>query len=519
MKKFILILLALVMVVSVFAACGDAKGDSTPKKTTPKPGGDDTEKVIPEEEQLNVDIDSIDYDGEIVRIVHWGTSKTEFEMKEEDINNDAVNDALYKRNLYTESDLGITLEFNLENYAYNSVNSFTDRLKAWTEDPNTPVDIIAAQTRMMPTITIQGYLTDLNVFTDSLDFDKAWWPESSRELHEIKNNLYFVTGDVSPNLLRMMTLVFVNKTILEARGYSYEEFMEQIINYEWTIDDLITMTEGVWENGADANAPGPSEDDTFGLATNWYNSDALYSGCGFTFMLPSTAEDQVFRLSADMPSESVANYVSKMLDWAKTYDAYFGPVGDSMYWKAFQEGRALFMIDRAHRGFDLQATEVNFAIIPTPMLNEDQDEYFTTIGNPVTSYGIASDSEDMDRAAETIQVLGYHAFNETTPAIFEVTFKGKFSKDDYTIKMFDIVRESITFDPGRIYDSFLAGPDGDQWQYYPPNIVSFTLSGGRDGWTTDKVWTTEFDSAKQKFVRNLIDEANVKLIEYINSQQ
>lgn len=517
MKKILLLILSLIMVVSAFAACGDSKNATTPKPSTPKVDGP-TETEKPEEEKLNVDIDAIDYDGAIVRIVHWGTSNTEFGMAEEDINNDAVNDALYKRNLYTESDLGITLEFNKEDFNYSTVNKFTDRLKAWTEDPSTPVDIIAAQTRMMPTITIQNHLTDLNVFTDSLDFDKAWWPESCRELHEIKGNLYFATGDVSPNLLRMMTLVFVNKTILESRGHNYEEFMEQIINYEWTIDDLILMTEGVWENGDDTNSPGPSEDDTFGLATNWYNSDALYSGCGFTFMLPSSSDSQVFRLSADMPSESVANYVSKMLDWAKTYDAYFGPVGDSKYWSAFKDGRALFMIDRAHRGFDLQATDVNFAIIPTPMLNEDQDEYFTTIGNPVTSYGVSSDSEDMDRAAETIQVLGYHAFNETTPAIFEVSFKGKFSKDDYTIKMFDIVRNAITFDPGRIYDSFLAGPDGEQWQYYPPNIVSFTLTGGREGWTTDKVWTTEFNSAKQKHVRGLIDEANAKLLEYINSQ-
>ena len=61
MKKFILMLLALVMIVSVFAACGDAQSDTTPKKTTPKPSGNEggNDVVIPENEKLNIDIDTI----------------------------------------------------------------------------------------------------------------------------------------------------------------------------------------------------------------------------------------------------------------------------------------------------------------------------------------------------------------------------------------------------------------------------------------------------------------------------
>jgi len=516
MKKILLLILSLIMVVSAFAACGDSQTATTPKPSTPKVDGP-TAPEKPEDEKLNVDIDSIDYDGATVRVIHWKPDNVEFGMAQEEINGDAVNDAIYKRNLYTESDLGITLDFNEEAYGYNKVTQFTDKLKAWTEDAATPVDIIAAQTRMMPSILVDGYLTDLNLFS-ALDFDKAWWPESCRELHEIKGNLYFATGDVSPNLLRQMTLIFVNKTMLEARGHNYDAFMESIKNKEWTLDMLIEMTSGIWKNGDDTTQPGPSVDDDFGLVTAWMHSDALYAGCGFTYMKSSTADNQVFRMSPDMLSESVANYVSKMLDYAKTYDFYCGNVGSGLYQTNFKEGESLFMLHRAWYGFTLQNTEIKYAIIPTPMLNEDQEEYYTTIGNQVTSYGIAADSEDFDRAAETIQVLGYYGFNETTPAIFEISFKGKHSKDDYTIQMFDIVRNAITFDPGRIYDSFLAGPDGDQWEYYPPNVVSFTLSGGREGWTTDKVWTTEFNAAKQKLIRGLIDDANAKLLEYISSQ-
>ena len=98
MKKFLLMLLALVMIVSAFAACGDGKGETTPKATTPKQEeGGDKPVEIPENQKLNLDIDAIDHNGEIVRVVHWDTSEgNDFGIEEDQINNDAVNDALYK---------------------------------------------------------------------------------------------------------------------------------------------------------------------------------------------------------------------------------------------------------------------------------------------------------------------------------------------------------------------------------------------------------------------------------------
>lgn len=523
MKKFLLMLLALVMIVSCFAACGDGKEKTTPQATTPnKPDGGTTEQ-IPEEEKLNIDIDAVDHDGAIVRIVHWKTSEgNDFGIEEDQINNDAVNDALYKRNLYTEQNLGVELDFCEENAAYNTISKFMTRLEAWKSDPNTPVDIIAAQARMLPHVMIEGYLIDLNLYTDSLDFDKAWWPEGCTDLYEVKGDLYFVSGDISANLLRNMTVIFTNKTILESRGHNYDEFMEKIKAYDWTLDDLIAMSQGVSAEGDGVDgAPGtagPSRGDTFGMTTSWKHFDALYMGCGFNYMTPSNKDNEVIKMAADMYSQTVANWMTKVQDWQKTGDFYCGPVGDGIYDYSFKNGLALFTLHRSFFGFDLQATDINFAVIPTPMLDKDQGEYYTAIGHGYANFGICNFSTDYDRAAQTMQVLGYHAYNLTTPAIFEVSFKGKFSKDDYTIQMFDIIRDSIIVDVGRIYDLLVAGGgDSTYWKNYPEYIVSFCISGGQDGWSTDKVWTTEFGTAKRLTMDNLVKEANAKLLAYIEA--
>jgi hypothetical protein len=163
MKKLIVVILALAMVMSVFVSCGDDTNTTTPKQTTPKtPGGDDIGDVeIPENEQMNLDLDAIDYEGETVHIFHWEGNGADFGMEQDDIGNDAVNDAAYRRNLQTETDLGIEIDWYKQgNSSYPKSTQFVDKLEARISDPQTPVDIIISGVRSMPFFLVEGHLTE-----------------------------------------------------------------------------------------------------------------------------------------------------------------------------------------------------------------------------------------------------------------------------------------------------------------------------------------------------------------------
>ena len=515
MKKLLAILLALVFVLSMLASCGDDGKSSTPKATTPKKDTADnpgTEDEIPEEELLNLDLDAIDHEGASVTIFHWGTSNAgstdgEFTIEEDQINNDAVYDALYRRNLYTENGLGIELNFHGENYGYNQTPKFIDKLAARVSDPNTPVDLIACQTRMMPSVMVDGYLTDLNIFSDIIDLDKVWWPEGCRETLSIKDRLYFISGDISSNLLRMMQTLFVNKTHLNAFGYDYDIFMKDVLDYKWTLDDLIEMTTGRYQDLD--TVQGPSDADFFGIVTTYFHSDALFAGCGFDYMVQSSKDDEIFKLSIDLLNGNAYDYVTKLTEWNNTHDMYMDPA-EKTYENSFKNGNSLFLLHRAWFGFELQKTDIQYAVVPAPLLNDSQKEYYTTMGTPHSSYGVCSHSPDYEIAAETVQTLGYYGYKYTTPAVFEVSFKGKFSKDDYTIQMFNIIREGIVFDVGKLYDTFISGADREGWQYYPSNMVSWCV---RD----NIIWTTNFSTARQILLKNQIEEANKKILDFINA--
>lgn len=463
-------------------------------------------KDPPQDEELNIDIDSIDYGYETVNVFHWKTDvgMEEFNIDLYEIGNDPVKDAVFKKNLYTEDALGIEFNYYGTNGNYTQMSSFISRLKALVLDSVFAVDIVAAQTRVMPYVMIEGYLTDLNQYSDDLDFDKAWWPGDFHKEHELGGELYFVSGDISSNLIRTMTVMFVNNNMLKNLGYNYDAFMKEVLDYDWTIDDLMSMTKGVYKDKD--NVSGASVGDTFGITTTYFHSDGLYGGLGYKFAEKSSKEGELFSLSSDFTSGAVSEYVAYMTELARSSDLYVDP-SENIYEKAFKNGNALFTLDRFH--FAKELANVNFAcsIVPTPMLNDDRSwSYYTTVGNQYSAYGICTDSANKVRSAQTIQMLGYYSYAFTTPTILEYTFK---RGDSYTEKSLNIIRNSIVFDVGRSFDVFISGTKTSERENIIPNIVSWTI---RD----KKEWQSAFDDTKQKVINDLIGSANEKLISYIN---
>ena len=519
MKRIIVLLLIIALVISALVSCGDKNAGTAPSATTKKPSAS-TDEETPENERINLDLDSIDYGGETVHIFHWqpDSEYMEFDMKLADINNDAVNNALYERNSYTETALGVKLDWYMQSDSiYRQTVNFVNKLESRVQDPQTPVDIVIAQARSMPYFMIEGHLTELNTYSDSLDLSKTWWPENVQEAFSVKDNLYFVSGDISANLLRNMTVLFVNKTTLESIGQNYNELMESVKAYEWTLDDLIALTEGLYKDVNENNKK--DVNDKYGLVTYYSRSDAIYTGLGYKYMDQSSRDDQVFRLASHVTGEVAANYVQKMKDWHSTYD-FCMTLGEHEYKDTFTNGNTLFLLQNAGFGFEVQKTDIKYAVLPTPALDTNQQRYYTTIGHQFSAYGICENSLDYDISAQTLQVLGYYAYSTTTPALFEVSFQGKFSKDDYTIEMFKIIRESVVFDVGRIYDIFFTGLDGgysEYGNYLISNVVSYAIRSSSGEETGGFNFTSTGDPTRRKVQKDL-DNANKRILDFLDSQ-
>ena len=124
----------------------------------------------------------------------------------------------------------------------------------------------------------------------------------------------------------------------------------------------------------------------------------------------------------------------------------------------FKEERALFTHNRLYYA-DNHLKDVSFiyTILPCPKYNDEQDGYLTVVGNPVTLWGIMSDptAEEQTKYSAVMEVLAYHGYSQTTPAIFEVNYKAKHSESDEASMMFDYIRNGVRHDLARIFPTDL----------------------------------------------------------------
>ena len=458
MKKVITLLLALSMVICMFVACQPAEQQKDPNESTPTPGGESTpaagESTPTQEEEVNpyeaIGLpDGLNYEDNEFTIVHWNEVRPEFYVEEEDQDGDPVADAIFKRNLYTEDLLGIKFNYIHNKYETNtiaSMNAWCDKLNNIMSDPSTPVDIFASYSRILSTATVRGLNQDVAIY-ENLDLEKTWWPSAIIDELSIDGKLFIITGDLSTNVLYNMYAIFYNKT--QAEAYGLPDLVELVGNNEWTIDKMIELTSVGYQDMA---ADGKTDDDQFGITFDWYCADALIQGADFKILESSDEDDAYVKISDDFYSETFDAFIGKLANWAKTTSVFDDPNYGGEAGLAFNEGRAIFHLNSVALGFTLQETDIDYAILPAPLRDSNQTSgYRTCLANSYTNYGMARNCRDGERAAAVLATLGYYGNMYTTPAIFDVTFKGKFSKDPAMMDMFDTIRNGVCFDMGLLY--------------------------------------------------------------------
>ena len=462
MKKLFALILALVLSVSMFAACApdtpeESKGPEASQNQPSESGNTPSDSSDPEESEEETEghgIPELNYDDAEINIASWASPQPEFDVKPEDGAGDPVINAVYQRNLYTEQLLGVDLVFTefYTDEGRTGIIEYAESVKNAISDPSISYDIIASYSRSTAQCFVTGLLQPLDLY-DHIDLSKSWWPKNIQDEFSMNGRLYFVSGDISTNMLNYMYGVFYNKTLTD--DYGYDNLTDLVNNNEWTLDKLVELSTGVYENKDEI--AGKSQGDLFGMTLRYHMADALVQGSNFKLAEKSDEDDEIVKISEDFTSEKFAEFISDMIEYTQTDDVYNEmPDGSPGGWGdaaaiIFKDSRAFFSINRMKYGFELQNTDIIYGILPMPKYDASQESYNTCVDNSYTLYGICTDTQDGDRASAVIQSLGYYGKTLTTPAIFDVTFKGKFSKDPAFIDMFDKIRDGVGFDIGRTF--------------------------------------------------------------------
>ncbi|MBO5127321.1 MAG: hypothetical protein J6D10_07100 [Clostridia bacterium] len=454
-KRLFALLLALLMTAPAFLSCSEsganeetaAETDGSAPSTDGEIAAEETvDDSIDENGYLKDDLpDELDFAGQEIKLLYWSDVENQ-EFTAEEFTGEIVNDAIYQRNLNVEDDLNVKYTWIGTPGNGGNIDAYVAKVRESHTAGDNAYDIYASYSRTIMASVINGFTTNLED-APYLDFDKPWWPDNLLKESTINNHLYLVSGDISTNVLHMMYCVYYNRQLLE--DYQLENPTDLVFENRWTLDALVSMSTGAY---LDLNGNTKKDiDDQFGFTITDFHNDAFYTGSDLK--LVEHDAEKILIVSPDFFGEKSVSVIEKLGPWETSNDVYVG--GD--YEIPFTEGRSVFTINRAHYASKaLRDSELSYGIVPVPKYDEAQADYRTVMGNPVTLYSISVSTPYKDICAAVLECMASNGYRLTTPAIFENNMKAKYSTDNINAQMYDIVRESVSFELGRFMNKYLS---------------------------------------------------------------
>lgn len=481
MKTFVrllTLLLACLMLVMTVVACDEEGGE----------GEVGSDKVADEFGREGDDLPSLNYQNDEISVLNWNAENLEFDV--EQITADNVSNAIYDRNGEIERRLNVELKFTTEEGDVKHMKPFVALVQRVYDAKTHDFDLIASYSRTEGMLAIQGYLEDLKTIEGSyINLEKPWWPDNVINTVSIADSMYFISGDISPNVLHQMQVLYFNKSLLnqywntaaEGKGFTSDRdennkeivspaarmIYEMAYNGTWTIDELINLTRGADGSGTfkdSGTVPNAEDvDDQYGFTSTGYQIDSFYTGSNLR-LIEHVSTGEVLIVSPDYGSFKTVKLVDKLGKWFAERNAYAdNNENDANIWiRPWNKGKAMFVAQRAHGVKNLDV-EWDYGVMPMPKYDAKQANYYTCMGNPFTLYGIFKGLDDLgDRKATLVQMTAIlecwasETYRLVTPEVFEVNMQLKYADTQYETDMFEIVRSSVVFDLGRIFANDMA---------------------------------------------------------------
>ncbi|MGM9625046.1 MAG: hypothetical protein ACI3XM_04975, partial [Eubacteriales bacterium] len=101
----------------------------------------------------------------------------------------------------------------------------------------------------------------------------------------------------------------------------------------------------------------------------------------------------------------------------------------------------------------------NFGIIPFPKYDEAQENYYTHVDGHAPLMCLPKTNTYTERTGVIIECLNAESYRTCVPAVYDIVLTEKFSRDEMSVKMLDIILDGRTQNFGYVYE----GSTGMQW--------------------------------------------------------
>lgn len=500
MKGTLSFLLAAIMVFAT-TACGSVSPSENQTDTTPGSSGtvDETD-LLPE-----IFTKGLNFGGETITFLYRADAVSEFYVEES--TGDIVDDALFESRSYVEDALNVKLEVIERSWLDTGREQYTNHIATTVlsgDDVYDWVDQIADEWyKLVP----QGLMVDLSD-NEYIDLSKPWWNSGLVTDANIGGGIFYLVGDYSLGYLKDIYCIYFNKELAEECRVG--DLYSLVREGKWTIDKAMELSALA---AMDINGDGTIdiENDRLGFVMHdLYHLPGFIASCNVN-LAARDGDSWIMGLGTER-DHGIVEKLNKLL--YNTDGNYIFPASRTStanlesYGKVtskFISGDILFLTSQMNDAVtDLRDMKSDYGILPFPKYEESQETYQTFSRSTHAVVGMPATCADYAMAAAVIEAIAAANHERVIPAYYETALKVKYSRDDDSAEMYDLILSGATLNFGYLNKNCMKASGTT------PSVELF-MSGVKDPNTfMSKV------AANRENCQKLLDDYVSEVSQYVN---
>ena len=439
------------LLAGALSACGEAQTPSVSAETAAQTENE-TEAVTEEAgDKYTDDLGALDFNGAEFRM--WTIENfnvtSYIDVAEE--TGDVFDDSLYRRNrkLEERANFRIVETINPDNVAPIKKNIVAG---------DDAFDVVGIRCPDALTFYSENLIYNISE-VPNIDLSKPYWAQKLNRSITIGGSQYTAIGSFDINVLDLTYALVFNKKLLS--DFDLDNPYTLVSDGKWTIDRMYQMMMAVM---SDMNGDGVmDENDRWGyFAHPKQVLPNFWIGAGEMSILKDEHDNPYINMTADRFNTVFSRTFEILWDsgaWKSKCDEGHD-VPDDTFILFTQDGSMFMDVSLFHLG-RLRDMETDFGVLPYPKLDEAQSEYYSRVSYywantiPVTN-------THLDMTGAVLEMMNCESANTVVPAYYDIALKTKYSRDEESSAMLDLILENRVVDIG---DTILCGTIRDGFIY------------------------------------------------------
>ncbi len=425
MKKLAFLLALLMVITPLLAACGK---DPNEESSAESSNDSSSEKFL-----YNLDsLPELDY-GKKSFGIFIDKDGADYLIAEEE-NGDLVNDAVFQRNLAIEE--RYNLKFNM---VEAEVNQPCEEIKNFIMSGDTTYHMfINVQHNAMPEMILNGYFVDWNEM-EYLDYTKPYWNSRIAKDINFGGKVYTMAGDLNLTTYNSTNCILFNKNLFDDLGIDYP--YQDVYDLTWTAEKFDAIVKQGYKDLNGNQLWDPAEDRCGFSGWSPEMSTAMYIGFGGKPVINDENNMPTLNINSEH-TEKIFSAIANIFD---RRNAFVNTSEFDLDKKMVREGRIL-MDDTFITGLsNNRDSEFEFGLVPYPMLDEDQGEYYSRAANIAHLCYIPTTNTELHDTGIILEAMSIESYNSIRPTYYDVTLSLKEAKDEETLDMVNIILDSSSY--------------------------------------------------------------------------